>query len=85
MCMLQSYLHGVSATIRCCRRRSASLTVSVQREGLVTQGGPRPLGLVFPALAVGRCGQLLLVSTYAGPGNAAASAAAYPGKLVVYV
>jgi hypothetical protein len=55
--------------------------VSVQREGAITQGGQRPLGLVYPAVAVAPSGQLLVVFSYAGPGNATAGIPAYPGEV----
>jgi hypothetical protein len=69
----------------CCQFhcRSASLSVTTTHEGTITQGGQRPLGLVFPAVAIGPSGQLLVVFTAAGPGNATASAPAYPGEMLL--
>jgi hypothetical protein len=49
--------------------RSGSLQAQVVRQGLVTRGGAQPLGLVFPAVAVGRGGELLLTFSYSGPGG----------------
>jgi hypothetical protein len=49
--------------------RSGSLQAQVVRQGLVTKGGAQPLGLVFPAVAVGHGGELLLTFSYAGPGG----------------
>ncbi|KAF6263466.1 hypothetical protein COO60DRAFT_411664 [Scenedesmus sp. NREL 46B-D3] len=66
--------------------RSASLTASVQAEGVVSQGGARPLGLVFPAVAVAPGGQLLVVFSFAGPGNATAGGApAYSGVGAAFI
>lgn len=60
--------------------RSASLGASLLRQGVVTQGGERPLGLAFPALAVASDGQLLLAFSYAGPGNATTATPAFVGE-----
>ena len=49
--------------------RSGSLQAQVVRQGLVARGGAQPLGLVFPALAVGRAGEVLLTFSYSGPGS----------------
>jgi hypothetical protein len=54
--------------------RSGGLQAQVARQGVVTQGGRDALGLVAPALAVGRGGDVLLTFSYAGPGNASSSA-----------
>lgn len=60
--------------------RSGALQAQVVRQGVVTQGGARPLGLVFPALAVGRGGELLLTFSYSGPGEVVPGTPAFPGE-----
>lgn len=60
--------------------RSGSLQAQVLRQGVVSKGGAQPLGLVFPALAVGRTGELLLTFSYAGPGDVNAGTPAFLGK-----
>jgi hypothetical protein len=60
--------------------RSGSLQAQVLRQGLVSKGGEQPLGLVFPALAVGRAGELLLTFSYAGSGDVNAGTPAFLGK-----
>lgn len=64
--------------------RSGSLAVSVLQQGLLTQGGDNPLGLLYPAVAVGQGGQVLLVFTYAGPRNTVDGSPAYPGEYAAY-
>lgn len=59
--------------------RSATMNITVVRQGLLTQGGDQPLGLTYPAVAVGQDGQVLLVFTYAGPRSTVDGSAAYPG------
>eukprot|EP00775_Hariotina_reticulata_P012753 gene12753-12882_t len=60
--------------------RSARLFLGVQRQGIITKGGDRPLGLTFPTLAMGPGGQLLVAYTYSGPGNVTEDMPAYMGK-----
>lgn len=60
--------------------RSGSLQAQVVRQGVVSQGGAQPLGLVFPALAVGRAGELLVTFSYAGPGDVNKGKPAYLGR-----
>jgi len=68
-----------SSLFRPCSR-SGALQAQVVRQGVVTQGGARPLGLVFPALAVGRGGELLLTFSYSGPGEVLPGTPAFPGE-----
>lgn len=63
-----------------CSSRSGSLQAQVVRQGVVTQGGAHPLGLVFPALVVGHSGELLLTFSYSGPNDVAAGVPAYLGE-----
>jgi hypothetical protein len=60
--------------------RSGSLQAQVLRQGLVSRGGAQPLGLVFPTLAVGRTGELLLTFSYAGPGYVDVATPAFLGR-----
>jgi hypothetical protein len=59
--------------------RSGSLQAQMVRQGVLSKGGPQPLGLAFPALAVGRAGELLLTFSYAGPGDVNEGVAAFLG------
>jgi hypothetical protein len=60
--------------------RTGSLQAQVLRQGVVSQGGAHPLGLAFPALAVGRSGELLLTFSYSGPGDVDQRVPAYLGE-----
>lgn len=59
--------------------RSGSLQAQAVRQGVLSKGGAQPLGFAFPALAVGRAGELLLTFSYAGPGDVNEGLAAFLG------
>lgn len=60
--------------------RSVSLDVKVVRQGLVSRGGQRSVGVIYPAISVGEDGRVLLVYSYAGPGEVTQDAPAYLGE-----
>lgn len=68
------------AALRAPCNRSASLKVKVVRGGILTQGGQQAVGMVYPAVAVGQHGDLLVVYTYAGTGSEPEGGHAYPGR-----
>lgn len=63
--------------------RSARLTAAVLRQGVVSQGGATPMGLVFPTITLAPAGQLLLTFSYSGQGNTTSGMPANLGKWFV--